>query len=200
MTVPAVAAWKTNGHLIADAAQLGYLEGRVLDPTHGHGTWWTQWRPEYLRRYDINPHLGPDGQMDFQRIKYTDAFFDSVAFDPPFKLNGTPTPSVDERYGVHQPRTWQDRHALIQAGYQECLRVLKPGGYLLLKCQDQVCSGQVRWQTRIFPNDIEDSGLATLVDRFDMIGHARKQPMDGRVQKHAHGRASTLLVFQRSKQ
>jgi hypothetical protein len=120
--------------------------------------------------------------------------FDTIAFDPPYKLNGTPDPTNDARYGTHVVSTWQDRHALIEAGIAPLATRLNPGGCLLLKCQDQVCSGRVRWQTMIFTERAEDCGLH-LVDRFDMTGHARPQPMNGRVQRTAHGRPSTLLIF-----
>ena len=93
-------------------------------------------------------------------------------------------------------------------GFRECVRISSK--WILVKCQDQVCSGQMRWQTDWFTDYAK--GLAfqgvklRKVDRFDMIGHAIPQPGIGlpeddpryRKQKHAHGRGSTLLVFQKS--
>jgi hypothetical protein len=89
---------------------------------------------------------------------------------------------------------WQARHALIRAGIDECSRVLRPGGLLLLKCQDQVSSGEVRWQTDEFTAHAASLGL-TKIDRFDLVSTVRSQPMTGRVQRRAHGRPSSLLVF-----
>jgi hypothetical protein len=196
--VVAAKAWPSNAHLIADVARLGYLDGRVLDPTYGRGKWWTIWQPDVLTMSDIAPPAdSPATRADFTNLWHADGTFDAVAFDPPYKLNGRPDPTVDEPYGVHQPATRDERMQLCRDGIAECARVLKPRGYLLVKCQDQVNGGKVRWQTIDFTMHAAAHGL-TLVDRFDLLGKHRPQPMDGRRQEHAHGRPSTLLVFRKS--
>lgn len=199
MTILAAQRWKTNGELIADVARLGYIGKWVRDVTYGEGTFWSEWRPPILIASDILSVGYVRGVLrwaaDFTALPDPPDQFDTVVFDPPYKLNGTPS-EPDVRYGVHKPATWQERHSLIRDGLIECVRVLKPGGTLLLKCQDQVCSGKVRWQTRIFANYAEGLGME-LVDRFDMLGHHRPQP-SGRRQIHAHGRPSTLLVFRKA--
>lgn len=181
-----------NAELIVDVARLGYLPDPVLDVTYGMGVFWKKYRPADFAAHEIDPAKAPDGPMDFTALDYPDDTFNTVVFDPPYKLNGTPTDAVDERYGVHVIRSWRDRHALINAGIVECVRVLRGGGYLLVKCQDQVCSGQVRWQTREFADTAESAGTR-LVDRFDLLG-GRAQPA-GRRQVHARRNHSTLLVF-----
>lgn len=200
MTVPAAFAWPSNAHLIEDVATLGYLrkEWTILDPTYGEGVFWRRWRPDAhnLAGSDLDPAKSPCGSgVDFTALPWPEAAFDAVVLDPPYKLNGTSAEVGDARYGVHVKATWQERHQLIRDGITECTRVLRPGGYLLLKCQDQVCSGKVRWQTYEFTFHAYGLGLA-LVDRFDLLGTSRPQP-SGRRQVHAHGRPSTLLVFQR---
>lgn len=189
--------WPTNGHMIADVHRLGYLEDNyVLDPTYGNGTWWTQWRPAALR--PMTPNGDVRGvvcrEWDFTRMWFPADTFDAVTFDPPYKLNGTPS-DPDHRYGVGEPTRWQDRHALIKAGLSECARVVKPKGTVLLKCQDQVCSGKIRWQTLEFSNYAVGLGLE-LYDRFDFMAH-RPQP-EGRRQIHAQANYSTLLVFRKT--
>lgn len=113
--------------------------------------------------------------------------------------SGTPTPSADERYGIHEGIPWQDRIDLILRGMYECARVVRPGGTLLVKCQAQVVSGRVRWQDIIFATHGEAECGLVLEDRFNMLGH-RAQPThnpDGtpRRQVHARQNASQLLVF-----
>lgn len=193
--IAAAHAWTTNGHLIEDVASLGYLtkEGRTLDPTFGLGTFWKRWRPDNLTATDILIEYGTVC-VDFRSMPWADDTFDQITLDPPYKLNGTPTAAVDHRYGVDVVQSWQERHQLIRDGIVECSRVLKRGGHLLLKCQDQVSSGKVRWQTFEFASFAGFYGL-DLVDRFDMLGTSRAQP-SGRRQVHAHGRPSTLLVFE----
>lgn len=197
-TTPILAAqrWKSNAELIADVARLGYIEGTVLDPTFGEGTFWKAWRPDNLCATDAVPHKSPSvpAGVDFRRMPWADDAFRTVVFDPPYKLNGTPDEAVDARYGVDVPASWMERHQLIRDGIVECLRVLTPGGWFLLKCQDQVCSGAIRWQTFEFAQHAAMHG-AYLWDRFDLLGY-RPQP-GGRRQVHAHRAYSTLLVFKK---
>lgn len=195
--IPVLAAhtWPTNAHLIEDVAKLGYLDGHVLDCTYGLGVFWRRWQPEKLTGTDLDPAKSPTGtSVDFTALPFSDGTFDAVVFDPPYKLNGTPDPA-EERFGTHEATRWQDRIDLMICGLAECARVVRPSGYVLAKCQDQVCSGQVRWQTDI----LTEAGRAKCldkIDRFDMLGTGRPQP-DGRRQVHARHRPSSLLVFRR---
>lgn len=193
--VLAVYDWPTNAALIADVNRLHPLGDAVLDATYGRGRWWQKHRPPVLITNDLNPKTDTDYHYDFQAFpqNWTDQF-DGVAFDPPYKLNGTPTlGDFDNAYGIAQPTNWRERMLLIRNGFRECLRVVKPAGRVYVKCQDQVVSGRMRWQTHTLITEAEQRG-ARLVDRFDMLGGTRPQP-EGRRQVHARGRGSTLLVF-----
>lgn len=198
--VPALHAWTDNAQMIAEGVRPLYIgdDDRVLDPTYGLGGWWKRWRPKNLvacdGRFDRSPMRM---SIDFTALPAWLGFFDVVAFDPPYKVNGTGDPIIDGRYGVEVKASWQERHRLIKAGITSCINRLNPGGYLLLKCQDQVCSGAKRWQTREFADHAESYSRVVLVDRFDMSGHTRPQPMAGRTQRHAHGHPSSLLVFEK---
>lgn len=224
--VPAAFAWPSNAALIADVARLGYIGGHVLDCTYGLGNFWTLYKPELFTGSDLDPDKSPVGYtVDFTAMPFRGRTFDTVFFDPPYKLNGTSSSSSDQAYGVHEKASWRDRHKLIRGGIWECARVLAPNGHLLLKCQDQVCGGKVRWQTIEFAGYAAHAGLV-LVDRFDMLDTSRPQPKTRRVcaacayrrrkaetvcarcgtvevavvpilQEHAHGRPSTLLVFRK---
>lgn len=197
MTVLAIDKYATNADLIVACAELGYLrdEWRTLDPTYGEGTFWNKWRPRYLTRTDLNADKSPDwvGGRTFTKMGWPSRYFDAVVFDPPYKLNGTPDATIDERYGVDTPMRWQDRMELCKAGILECARVLG-AGYLLVKCQDQVCSGKMRWQTIEFADVAASCGLG-LVDRLDFLSY-RAQPANVR-QIHARRVSSQLLVFKR---
>lgn len=197
--VPAIGEWPTNGHLIADCARLGYLrtEWRTLDPTYGYGTFWKVWQPDELVACDLNPDKSPIGYpVDFTNLPWDDKSFDAVVFDPPYKLNGTPsdTGGVDERFGVDGPSyfRWQDRMQLIRDGARECARVART--MLLVKCQDQVVSSKIRWQTKAVAAEVEPVGFG-LKARFDFLG-GRPQP-GGRRQINPQSRSSQLLVFER---
>lgn len=199
MTVLAAHTWRSNAELIADVAKLGYLDGRVLDVTYGLGTFWKMWRPDDLTACDLDPAKSPIGySVDFTNLlpAFGGRSFEAIVLDPPYKLNGTPDGSIDGRYGVHEVTTAQDRIDLMLRGVTECSHFLAGQGHLLVKCQDQVCSGRMWWQTDLVTKKATACGLVK-VDRFDLLGKHRPQPMEGRRQKHAHGRPSTLLVFRR---
>jgi hypothetical protein len=190
--IAAIQAFRTNAELIVACRDLHYLrdEWLTLDPTYGEGTFWKLWRPTDLVAHDL---ITVDG-VDFRRLPHDDDTFDAITFDPPYKLNGTPTESVDARYGVHTVASRDQRHQPIYDGIDECARVLKPRGYLLLKCMDQVNGGKVRWQTRLFADHAEHKHGMRLVDALLMLG-GRPQPA-GRRQQHARRNYSTMLVLQ----
>ena len=190
--------WPTNAHMIVDCVRLGYLRSDwlTLDPTYGLGTFWRLWEPKNLVKADLythNPAKGID-QLDFTRMpEIPDNWFDAVVYDPPYKLNGTPSPE-ERRYGVEVPTRWQDRMKLMAHGLEECIRVVKPKGYLLVKCMDQVVSGKVVWQTDAMTNIAMAEGM-TKVDRLDFLSDPRPQPHTR--QLHARRNYSTLLIFQK---
>jgi hypothetical protein len=191
--VPAVHRWPTNGHLIYDAWRLGYVSGHVYDATPGRSSLWTQVlrdAPECDAEFSWNWL-----RDDFRNLPQADNKYDTVLYDPPYKLNGTPAMGeMDERYGIAVPTKEPDRLDLMTAGLAECIRITRKGGHILAKCQDQVCSGRMVWQTDLLT--IHAYAEAQKVDRFDMIGHTVPQP-PGRAQRHAYGRGSTLLVFRK---
>lgn len=195
--VMAMAAWPTNAHLIADVAALGLLKPQwhVLDATHGLGGFWTVWKPEHLVGWDINPAKSLDGSStDFRDLPAADRSFDAVVFDPDYKLTGTPWDrgGMDERYGTDRPKSWRARMKDICDGAGECARVADR--MLLVKCQDQVVSSKIRWQTKAVADVVEPLGFG-LRARFDYLS-SRDQP-SGRRQVNPRSCSSQLLVFQR---
>jgi hypothetical protein len=179
--------WPTNAHLMADVAALGYVTGTVFDATYGLGNFWTEYRPDLLVTNDL--YTPADFALDFTKTGFLDGMFSTVVFDPPYKLNGTPS-EADVPYGVHFPTRWQDRMDLIARGTEECARITNT--FLLVKCMDQVCSGAMRWQTDL----VTEAANITKVDRFDFLSSPRPQPGTRR-QVHAASNYSTLLVFAR---
>ncbi len=185
--------WPTNAHMIADCARLGYLRSHwlTLDPTYGLGNFWTIWQPTHLVAGDL--FTKADMRIDFTALPFRNQRFNAVVYDPPYKLNGTPS-AADIAYGVNVPTRWQDRIKLIIAGAIDCARVVKCDGYLLIKCQDQVVSGRKVWQTDIISRSMANCGM-TKVDRLDFLTNPRPQPHTR--QLHARQNYSTMLVFQK---
>lgn len=197
--VMAATRWKTNGYLLADCRRLGYLKDSdfTLDPTYGRGRWWTVWRPEVLVAHDIRE----DG-VDFTELPYLDGTFDAVTFDPPYvSVGGRRTTGLSDfhdRYGLEDaPKSPADLQHLIDRGLGEMFRVVKPGGIVLVKCQDYVSSGRLWLGTHWTLTTAMDLGFV-IVDRLEHIGAPRPQP-PGRRQVHARRNLSTLFVLRRPK-
>lgn len=173
---------------------MGYIVGNVLDPTFGNGTFWGLYQPPGLTACDLNINKSPLGKsIDFTNLPWGDQEFDTVVLDAPYKLNGRPDPVIDEPYGVHVYTRWQDRMKLLLDGTRECARVCSK--YLLVKCQNQVVSGHVVWQTDGVRDVAIECGFKK-VDQFEFLSY-RPQP-EGRTQQHARRNSSTLLVFERA--
>ncbi len=192
---------KNNAELMRDCAALGYFPAggdtdRVLDMTYGLGRFWKLYRPGCLVTNDLDEATDTHFHYDFTALPSDwSGQFDTVVFDPPYKLNGTggSHPS-DLGYGV--ANKGKGRMSLILAGFEEAVRVCAPGGHVLVKCQDQVCSGTKNWQTFRIAARGFDLGLF-LVDQLHVRSY-RPQPA-GRRQLHSRGDYSTLLVFKKGK-
>ena len=197
-TPPVLAAtsWPDNAAMIQDCVRLGYLKYSdwVLDPTYGRGLWWKRWCPMQT----------PSGayEQDFRHLGYADNRFDAAVFDPPYISKGRATPKLgdfDDRYGLatHAPgmrrKSPTDIQADMDAGLSELARVVKPGGYILMKCMDYVSSGKLwlgvhKTTTHALSLDLE------VVDRLEHVHTPGPQPK-GRPQVHARRNHSTLLVL-----
>lgn len=214
----AATPWRTNGHLIADCHQLGYLRStdHVLDPTFGKGTWWKEWEPEKL----TTRNRSIDGS-DFRRLPFLAGSFDAIAYDPPFVCpGGRKTSTISEmhdRYGMNEGgsadpdfRTPAELQVIINDGLTEMARLVRPartkneGGIVLAKCQNYIWSGQL-WEGAELTREHARTIGFVVVDRMEMLVRPGPQPTvnrDGspRRQVHARRNLSTLFVLRRPKQ
>jgi hypothetical protein len=187
---------RTNGQLVADCARLGYLPEPVVDPTYGLSGMWSRHRPRSLFAFDADPSRG-QAVADLGNLPLADNSAGSLLLDPPYRLGGTPTTNhdggMDDRYGIDRYRTPDDVAELYRRGITEAARVVRPGGYVLVKCQDQICGGRLRLQTAeviAFAQSID----LEVVDVLHLVG-GRPQP-PGRRQVHARRNYSTMVVFE----
>ena len=188
-----IGAWPSNGHLIADVARLGYLDGTVLDATYGRGNFWREWEPGELVTVDIRTRS--DVRADFLALPFRAESFDSVVYDPPYRLSGRRLQDdFDDRYGLQEYRNNPEILEFLSAGLLECWRCTKR--YLLVKCQDQVSGSRVVWQTDIFTRLVEERS-GRKVDRFEFVSASKNARPRPRSQEHARRNHSTLLVFRR---
>jgi SAM-dependent methyltransferase len=90
---------------------------RVVDLWVGKG--------ENGRQWTVNP----DVQMDYTAIPFCSNLFEMVVFDPPHLKDLGITSWLAQKYGKLFAN-WRDN---IRSGFDECFRVLKPGGFLIFK-------------------------------------------------------------------
>jgi len=195
--VRAIGTRTNNAQLMADCNQLGYItdDDYVADVTYGLGRFWKDYCPPMLVASDIDPDKSPSGEsIDFTALPYTANEFDVVVLDAPYKLSGTSRVSSDPGYGIGKYMPLRDRMNLIFAGVDECARVVRDDGLVLVKAQDQVVSGKVVWQTL----DIVEYASFCRLDLIDMLHVQAYRPQPaGTAQLHARRDYSTLLVFKK---
>ena len=151
-----------NADLMARVATFYFRDGdRIADVTYGQGVFW---KYVDLTRYDFHPSdvmTCPDASYDFRNLPYPDASFHHVILDPPY----THDPGdllVDRRYGnADTTHGYSYPHLLhlYQQGMQEACRILRPGGFLFVKCKDQIVSSHQQ-RTHIHLHDIAVHRLA----------------------------------------
>lgn len=196
MTILTMGARRNNAEAIRDAAELGYINGHVLDMTYGQGRFWKNYRPDRMITNDRDRSTSADIHENFTHLPFRSEVFDTVVFDPPYKLNGTGgSHASDKAYGV--ANSGRDRMRLILRGLGEASRLTRHGGHLLVKCQDQVCSGRKVWMTHIIVDFTQRVCGLTLVDQLHVGGY-RPQPA-GRRQVHSRQDYSTLLIFRKGR-
>lgn len=140
-----------NADLFNDITRVYFKDGaRVLDSTWGRGNFWNEGS---LARYNV---VGMDLvtplhiQGDVRNLPFREASFDAMVLDPPYaKRVGTSIKaSIAAPYQLDHalsPTGTVETMAMYHAGAYEALHVLRVGGYLILKCQDEIESGKQRW-------------------------------------------------------
>jgi len=80
--------------------------------------------------------INPDIQGDFTDLQFNDEIFYHVVFDPPhLKEINNPNSVIRKTYGQLFP-DWKTH---LRLGFEECFRVLKPGGTLVFKwCESEI--------------------------------------------------------------
>ena len=74
--------------------------------------------------------IDPDVVGDFRNMPFDCNVFNMVVFDPPHLVNVGDNSWLAKKYGKLNKETWQED---LKKGFSECIRVLKPGGFLVFK-------------------------------------------------------------------
>ena len=209
MTVLEAQAWESNSDLIRAVFDIHvwpkpWAQGpdgpQIMDVTFGRGLWW-QWIMN--RGHEFTSHdIRLDG-VDFRHLPEPDKSMDVIAFDPDYvAIGGRATSTITEfndRYGLtvkdyETPRALQ---RTINQGIEECARVLRPQGILLVKCATYISSGRPWLGEYHTIKHGHDCGLL-VEDIFVHISGTGPQPArpDSR-QQHARSNSSRLIVFRK---
>lgn len=136
-----------NSDLIAHVAAMYLKPGdKVADVTYGKGVFWRKIISGMYNTSFSDLITGPE-HFDFRKLPYGDASFDCVILDPPYTHN--PGRLIVEANYKNRETTKGMYHADIMqlyfGGMTEAWRILKEGGYLWVKCKDEVESSYQCW-------------------------------------------------------
>lgn len=197
----AAQSFKNNAELIEAAARMGYLQKhwKILDATYGQGAFWRRWQPGGLVTNDLNPSINADHHADFRKLEFSDDHFDAAVFDPPYVSQGgrttTTVPSFTGAYGLDDaPQTPAWVQDLIYDGLKELKRVVKPGGFILVKCKNYISSGTYFPGALFTATDGLDLGL-TIETQFIYVTSGVVGMKPAEEQKHPANNYSVLIVF-----
>lgn len=212
-----------NAGLFADILALHVPEGATIaDVTFGRGTFWKKVPADRYRvlASDLSLPAGlirrrgfeyTDG-VDCRQLPYADASMDCIVLDPPYMegffrrdashlAGGGTHAAFRAAYSRVGPQTggpkWHEAvvDLYMRAG-QEAMRVLRPGGIAIVKCQDEVSANRQRLTHVEIVTAWEDMGFYTK-DLFVLV--RPNAPGVSRIVRQAHARKnhSYFLVFER---
>lgn len=201
-----------NNNLISDVLSLYAKPGFVIgDVTFGKGAFWDG--------IDLSPYriIGSDivskadalkthtkycknltllWNVDFCHLPYKDKIFDMIFFDPPYTHNPG-TMLIESMYRNAQTTkrfNHKDIVDLYREGIQEAKRVLKIGGFLCVKCRDEIESSRQCWAHREV-YDIATTELGMYPKDLFILKQMSYVYIQHKTQQHARKNHSYLWVF-----
>jgi hypothetical protein len=193
----------TNDEVFPHVLALHVPKGSIVaDVTYGKGVFW---KGIDITAYDLRATDLATG-IDCRQLPYSDRTIDCVVFDPPYMH--TPGGTAHQNHQNYENYYYNNAisHSskkyheavldLYFEGSKEAFRVLKTGGVLIIKCQDEVCANRQRLTHVEIINELIRIGF-TVVDLFVVMRN--NKPGVSRILKQVHARKnhSYFLVFQK---
>jgi hypothetical protein len=197
-----------NAELISEVSRLYIADGDVVaDVTFGLGAFWRSTDTSRFTllasdlaadRSDLGGLQGSFVQADFARLPYGSGSIDTVVLDPPY-IHSPGRHQTDRRYNnaaTTKGFYYSDILDLYVRGFQEAHRVLRAGGFLWVKCMDQVMSGRQQWAHVDLHRAATELGFYGR-DLFVLVPTSRTSKNRWTTQHHARKVHSYLWVFQK---
>lgn len=138
---------------------MGKQNIQVLDPCCGSKMHWFDKKNDLTLFGDIRSeqhvlcdgrtlNVNPSTVMDFTDLPLSDASVNLISFDPPHLIRAGKTSWMRLKYGCLERENWRDA---LRSGFNECWRVLRPGGTLIFKWNETQI--KIREITDLFPVD-----------------------------------------------
>jgi hypothetical protein len=176
---------------------------KIADPTYGNGVFW---KLIDKSKYDLFLTDLKADNVDMRSLPYEDGFLDMVVNDPPYRYTLRTNKKhedtvghgkVDSLYNLQESRL-ENTKSVLRLYYdsmQEAKRVLKKGGFLVVKCQDTVESCKNVWVHNLLMQKAEELGFVCR----DLLIVITKSPTKSRWNKQRHLRKahSYFLVFRK---
>ena len=154
-----------NDEVFPDILRL-YVPGgsKIADITFGQGVFWKKVEKGLYKVRPSDIRLG----IDCRALPYSNAEFDCVVFDPPYMHTPGGTAHQNhqnfELYYVNNGASWRrnSHEAVLDLYFRGCAeahRVLRLGGILIVKCQDEVCANKQRLTHVEIINELSDTGF-----------------------------------------
>lgn len=102
-----------------------YVDKRIMDKQ----TIWKSKDGKTTREFEVKPDI----VADFQNLPFESNSFYHVVFDPPHLKQAGETSWLAKKYGRLEDN-WRE---VIEGGFKECFRVLKPFGTLVFKWNEE---------------------------------------------------------------
>jgi len=184
----------------------------VADVTYGKGVFW---RNVPAGLYDLKATDIAMG-IDCRALPYEDGSLDCVVLDPPY-MEGLYRKSADQKAGAGSHISFREAysngdeknedeehqgapkwHAAVTNMYfragEEAYRVLKEGGVLIVKCQDEVSANR-QWLTHVEIINRYESYSFYTKDLFILVRPNKPNVSRLKQQVHARKNHSYFLVF-----
>ncbi len=196
-----------NCDSFADILELYVPKGSlVADVTYGKGAFWSTVQEDDYNLLATDLKTG----TDFRNLPYSDSYLDVFVLDPPYMhtpggstyKEGALSSFEDHYRNNASPSTGPFKYhdavlRLYLEGIQEAYRCLRNKGLLIVKCQDEICAGQMRMTSMEIIHYLVNNKW-TVEDMFVVVAFRRPGVSRMKKQQHSRRNHSVFLVARKT--